>query len=99
MDFHYSELTNDYVPAAYERLLLDAMLGDSTLFSRGDSVNAAWEFVDPILNAWQNDDSIKLYGYPAGTWGPEQADALIEGNYIWRYPCKNLADDGEFCEL
>ena len=45
-----------------------------------------------------NDESVKVYGYPAGTWGPEPADELIE-NTNWRYPCKNLADDGKYCEL
>lgn len=100
MDFLYSDLTDAYVPDAYERLLLDCMQGDATLFARGDSVEAAWKYIDPILKAWKEDDSIPIYGYPAGTWGPEGVDALIEGeNMVWRYPCKNLADDGIFCEL
>lgn len=100
MDFHYTELSDAYVPSAYERLLLDAMLGDSTLYARGDAVEAAWAFVDPIINAWESGDSIPVYGYPAGTWGPEVADDMIEGeSRTWRYPCKNLADDGEYCEL
>jgi len=100
MDFQYSELTDAYVPDAYERLLLDCMQGDATLYARGDSVEAAWEFIDPILKAWKEDPTIPIYGYPAGTWGPENVDDLIEGkNMAWRYPCKNLADDGIFCEL
>lgn len=100
MDFLYSDLTDAYVPEAYERLLLDCMQGDATLYARGDSAEAAWEFIDPILNAWKEDSSIPIYGYPAGTWGPENVDDLIEGeNMIWRYPCKNLAEDGIFCEL
>lgn len=100
MDFHYSSLTNQRVPSAYERLLLDSMLGDSTLFARGDAVMSAWEFLNPILNAWENDKSIPIYGYPCGTWGPEVADDLIEEDgTTWRYPCKNLADDGIYCEL
>jgi len=100
MDFHYSDLSNVHVPSAYERLLYDAMIGDSTLYTRGDSVEAAWKFVAPIQNAWKNDPSIKVFGYPGGTWGPECADSLIEGeNMSWRYPCKNLSDDGEYCEL
>jgi len=100
MDFHYSDLSNVKLPTAYERLLLDAMLGDSTLFARGDAVEEAWKFIVPIQNAWQNDESIKIFGYPAGTWGPETADDLIEReNTSWRYPCKNLADDGLYCEL
>jgi len=100
MDFHYSDLTDAYMPEAYERLLLDCMQGDSTLYTRGDAVEAAWEFADPILKAWKNDPSIKMYGYPAGSWGPEPADSFIEGKHVtWRYPCKNLTDDDTYCEL
>ncbi|MDX1283560.1 MAG: glucose-6-phosphate dehydrogenase, partial [Draconibacterium sp.] len=98
MDFHYSDLANKNVPAAYERLLLDCMQGDATLYARGDAVEAAWEFVQPILNAWETNPEIPIYGYPAGTWGPEYSDKLILGGE-WRYPCKNLADDGLYCEL
>ena len=100
MDFHYKDLTDSYVPQAYQRLLLDCMQGDSTLYARGDAVEAAWRFVDPILKAWQEDSHIPLHGYPCGTWGPEVADQMIEGEMqSWRYPCKNLTDDGLYCEL
>ncbi len=100
MDFHYDDLTDSYVPEAYERLILDCMQGDATLYARGDSVEAAWQFVDPILEAWKSTNDIPIYGYPSGTWGPEHADQLIEGNnMMWRYPCKNLSDDGQYCEL
>jgi glucose-6-phosphate 1-dehydrogenase len=100
MDFHYKDLANNYIPQAYQRLLLDCMQGDSTLYARGDAVEAAWRFVDPILRAWEANPGIPLHGYPCGTWGPEIADEMIEGkNQSWRYPCKNLADDGQYCEL
>ena len=99
MDFHYSSLTNIQLPAAYERLLLDCLLGDATLYSRGDTIEAAWNFIQPILDEWVNDSSIPIYGYPAGTWGPLESDGLIDGEMTWRYPCKNLADDGLYCEL
>jgi glucose-6-phosphate 1-dehydrogenase len=100
MDFHYSDLSVDRIPSAYERLLYDSMKGDSTLFARIEEVMAAWKFLMPVLNAWENDKKIPLFGYSAGTWGPEHADELIEGeNMSWRYPCKNLADDGVYCEL
>ncbi|NOX67387.1 MAG: glucose-6-phosphate dehydrogenase, partial [Chlorobi bacterium] len=100
MDFHYSDLAHQRIPSAYERLLLDSMMGDPTLFARGDVVMSAWEFLDPVLNAWKNDKSIPVYGYPCGTWGPYIADDLIEEEgSTWRYPCKNLADDGIYCEL
>lgn len=100
MDFLYSQLQDTYVPGAYERLLLDAMLGDSTLYTRGDALEAAWKFVQPILTYWNENSEVPLYGYPSGSWGPEGADSLIEGeNMTWRYPCKNLSDDGIYCEL
>ncbi|HEX7584859.1 MAG TPA: glucose-6-phosphate dehydrogenase [Prolixibacteraceae bacterium] len=98
MDFHYSELSDIYLPSAYGRLLLDCMQGDATLYARGDAVEKAWEFVQPILDAWQNNPDIPIYGYPAGTWGPEVVDDLMEEG-MWRYPCKNLEHDGEYCEL
>ena len=100
LDFHYKSLTDNYIPEAYQRLLLDCMQGDSTLYTRGDAVEAAWRFVDPILKAWEEDEHFPLHGYPCGTWGPEVADLMFdEEAYTWRYPCKNLADDGLYCEL
>ena len=100
MDFHYQDLSDIYLPEAYERLLLDCMLCDSTLFTRGDAVEEAWKFADPIMKAWSEDKTIPMHGYPAGTWGPKIADDLIEGkNTSWRYPCKNLSSDGKYCEL
>lgn len=98
MDFHYDELSDVYLPSAYGRLLLDCIQGDATLYARGDAVEKAWDFVQPILNAWKNNPDIPIYGYPAGTWGPEIVDDLIDEG-LWRYPCKNLAHDGEYCEL
>ena len=100
MDFHYSDLSDVHLPSAYERLIYDAMIGDSTLYARSDAVEAAWKFVAPIQKVWESDPNQKIFGYPAGTWGPENSDDLIEkGGTGWRYPCKNLADDGEYCEL
>jgi glucose-6-phosphate 1-dehydrogenase len=100
MDFHYSDLSDVRLPDAYERLLLDCMLGDPTLFSRGDAVEETWRFIDPVLNYWKENHDIRLSGYPAGTWGPDNADKLIEGeDEMWRYPCKNLTSDSTCCEL
>ncbi len=100
MDFHYSDFAVERIPDAYERLIYDCMNGDSTLYTRSDAVLAAWKFLGPVIDAWSNDRSVPLYGYPAGTWGPEHADDLIEEPELtWRYPCKNLADDGVYCEL
>jgi glucose-6-phosphate 1-dehydrogenase len=77
MDFHYGTSFGKATPEAYERLLLDAMSGDATLFARRDEVEEAWKFVDAIHAAWRtrNDD---LAFYPAGSWGPSQADELIK---------------------
>ena len=100
MDFHYSDFASERIPEAYERLLHDCMNGDSTLYTRSDAVLAAWHFLDPVIKTWNNNHDIPVYGYPAGTWGPDKADELIEGPELtWRYPCKNLADDGIYCEL
>ena len=65
-------------PEAYERLLLDAMQGDPTLYARGDWVESSWALLDPILKAWAVGDASKFPNYEAGTWGPAEADALIE---------------------
>jgi glucose-6-phosphate 1-dehydrogenase len=100
MDFHYSELSNQRIPSAYERLLYDTMKGDSTLFARTEEVLEAWKFLTPVIDCWKNDKDVPLFGYPAGTWGPESADNLIEDiKMTWRYPCKNLSNDGVYCEL
>jgi glucose-6-phosphate 1-dehydrogenase len=86
MEFNYSDLTKKDVPAAYTRLLLDCMKGEPTLYARGDSVEAAWEFVDPILEAWEKNE-VPLYSYEPGSWGPLQADALWSGEGCgWRNP-------------
>ncbi len=100
MDFKYSDLNDQRVMPAYERLVFDTINGDKTLFAKADEVMAAWKFLMPIIDAWKDDHKIPVYGYPAGTWGPANADNLIEEQEIlWRYPCKNLIDDGEYCEL
>ncbi len=100
MDFHYSELNDHYIPGAYERLVLDCMTGDNMLYMQGEAAEETWKFVQPILDYWEKNKKAPLHGYPAGSWGPDIADDLIEGNEnTWRYPCKNLADDGVYCEL
>lgn len=101
MEFHYSELTNVHLPAAYERLLLDCMRGDATLYAHGESVEAAWAFVDPIIEAWRENPDILVYGYPAGTWGPDVADDMIDGGEkeTWHNPYKSLTLNDNFCVL
>jgi glucose-6-phosphate 1-dehydrogenase len=78
MDFHYGTSFGKASPEAYERLLLDAMSGDATLFARRDEVEEAWAFIDPIENAWAaKKNAPGLFFYPAGSWGPEEADDLL----------------------
>lgn len=70
MDFRYDSLSNDRLPEAYERLLLDAMLGDSTLYSRSDALEASWKIIDPIIKHWKEEGSENLYFYKSGEDGP-----------------------------
>ncbi|HYK53849.1 MAG TPA: glucose-6-phosphate dehydrogenase [Candidatus Eremiobacteraceae bacterium] len=78
MDFGYGETFGREDASPYERLILDCMKGDQTLFDRSDGVEAAWALIDPVLAAWQTDRNVAFPNYPAGTWGPADADALIE---------------------
>ena len=78
MEFRYGESFGATPPTAYETLLLDCMLGDPTLFNRDDAVELSWEFVDPILERWKQDEGKGLAFYPAGSWGPPEADDFIE---------------------
>lgn len=89
MEFHYAE---DFgaaaLPEAYERLLLDAMLGDASLFTRADEIELAWRVVDPILEDWARPDALALAFYEPGSWGPVEADRLLsrEGR-AWYADC------------
>ena len=74
------------LPEAYERLLLDALRGDATLFMRSAELEAAWEFVTPILESWQTGPAPKLPNYAAGTWGPAEAERLADDLGGWRQP-------------
>ncbi len=78
MDFRYGTTFGGSAPEAYERLNLDCMLGDPTLFARSDEVSAAWRFVTPILEAWREDPPTDFPNYAAGTWGPASASDLLE---------------------
>ncbi|SMB92620.1 glucose-6-phosphate 1-dehydrogenase [Hymenobacter roseosalivarius DSM 11622] len=77
MVFDYKGTYTSQAPEAYETLLLDTMLGDQTLFMRGDQVEAAWDLLMPILNSWQGRASQSFPNYSADSWGPEVAEALI----------------------
>jgi glucose-6-phosphate 1-dehydrogenase len=86
MDFHYATSFGKSSPEAYERLLLDAMAGDATLFARRDEVEEAWRFIDHIEHAWhQSDNPPSMASYVAGTWGPKEADELVQADgFMWR---------------
>jgi glucose-6-phosphate 1-dehydrogenase len=76
MDFLYGSTFREGLPEAYERLVLDAMLGDATLFTRADEIEEQWAIVDAIVAAWKRDRP-SFPNYPAGTWGPPSADELL----------------------
>ena len=78
MDFTYGSAFNVDSPDAYETLILDALLGDGSLFTRADEVEQAWSIVTPIIEAWLDAPPPDFPNYAAGTWGPEAADHLIE---------------------
>ncbi len=100
MDFSYSSLGELPTEDAYARLIEDCMLGDPTLFTRSDAVEASWKFFDPVLKYWQENPHAHLYGYPAGTWGPPESDRLMEEHGAhWTNPCKNLTNTDLYCEL
>lgn len=89
MDFKYSSILErgETMPDAYERLLLDCMLGDQTLFIRSDTIELAWQLLTPVLNAWESNapNSGELHTYPAGSWGPKASDKLIQDDdRFWR---------------
>jgi glucose-6-phosphate 1-dehydrogenase len=84
MEFRYGTSFLSESPEAYERLILDAMRGDATLFTRGDEIEALWGIIDPILAAWHEDTTSPIPEYPAGSAGPPEADALLVDDRKWR---------------
>jgi len=89
MDFKYADILEGSPSDAYERLLLDCMLNDQTLFIRNDNIETAWALLTPVLKAWEScgdkSEICKLHKYPGGSWGPEAADRIItEEGYSWR---------------
>jgi glucose-6-phosphate 1-dehydrogenase len=86
MEFSYGDAFAENSPEAYERLLLDALLGDATLFIRTDEVEQSWRIVDPIISHWAN-DSAPIPQYPADSWGPHEAELLVAGGgRRWHHP-------------
>lgn len=89
MEFHYRTSFEDVpLPDAYERLLLDALEGDATLFARRDEIEAAWKLIDSILESWQSSEAPPLLNYEQGSWGPAAAEELLakDGRH-WRHNC------------
>jgi glucose-6-phosphate 1-dehydrogenase len=97
MDFCYSQAFPDIsLPDAYERLLLDALKGDASLFARSDGIEASWRIIDPVIKAWESDaDAPSLEKYEKGGWGPAAADELLaRQGHKWRLSCGASDADG-----
>jgi glucose-6-phosphate 1-dehydrogenase len=85
MDFNYAEAFGEVAAPAYETLLLDIMIGEATLFTRSDEVEAAWRVIDPLIKYWESNRPKRMPTYAAGSWGPREADELIEKDEMeWR---------------
>ncbi len=84
MEFRYGTSFMSESPEAYERLILDAMRGDATLFTRNDEIEALWGIIDPILTAWHEDKSSEIAQYESGSSGPQQAEELLAEHRKWR---------------
>jgi glucose-6-phosphate 1-dehydrogenase len=87
MDFRYGTAFGSNTPEAYERLLLDSMRGEATLFTRRDEVEEQWAYIDRVFDAWRYEGNSPPPVYPAGSWGPEQGDDLLaRDGRRWRKP-------------
>lgn len=91
MEFDYDDAFGQTaVPDAYERLLLDVIKGDASLFTRGDSIELAWELIDPILHGWEQNNAPPLTFYESGNWGPIEAERLLaEDGGKWSIGCRD----------
>jgi glucose-6-phosphate 1-dehydrogenase len=88
MDFHFRDSFTGLLPDAYERLILEALRGDASLFTRSDGIEAAWKLIDSVANGWETSNIPDLSLYRRGSWGPSEANALLsrEGR-LWRSGC------------
>jgi glucose-6-phosphate 1-dehydrogenase len=91
MDFHYKDVYGEKaLPDAYERLILDAIQGDKSLFARNDEIERAWELVTPLIEAWESQEDPPLHPYPRGGLGPEQANGLFaQDDRKWVICCQH----------
>ena len=88
MDFHFRSSFDEALPEAYERLLLEALSGDASLFTRSDSIEEAWSLLDPVLQGWEQNADPPLVVYPVGSWGPSESEALLRRDgHAWRFGC------------
>jgi glucose-6-phosphate 1-dehydrogenase len=93
MDFHYRSSFNEALPEAYQRLLLEALAGDASLFTRNDSIDASWRLLDPILQGWETKKAPPLVIYPGGSWGPAESDQLLSRDgRSWRLGCIDMPE-------
>jgi glucose-6-phosphate 1-dehydrogenase len=88
MDFHYRDFYSGALPDAYERLLLEALRGEASLFTRSDGIEASWKLIDSITSGWENDGVPELTLYRRNSWGPSEANALLaQDGRLWRLGC------------
>lgn len=94
MEFHYrSSFNGTSLPEAYERLLLEALQGDASLFTRSDGIESSWRVIDPVLDAWARQNNPPLVTYKRGGWGPAEADELLaRAGHVWRLGCVDESD-------
>ena len=81
MDFNYADAFGGRSPDAYETLILDCLMGDATLYSSSDWIEKSWELLMPLLEAWGASSASKMPTYPAGSWGPKEADRMFENEW------------------
>jgi glucose-6-phosphate 1-dehydrogenase len=92
MDFHYRDSFGELLPEAYEKLILDALEGDASLFTRSDGIEASWGLVDPVIQGWEQAGDASLNSYDPGSWGPPEADALLSRDgRAWWLSCQEHA--------
>ncbi len=97
MAFEYDQYFGEEpLPDAYERLILDAVKGDASLFTRSDSIEAAWQLIDPIIKGVETQPDYPLYTYEIGSWGPVEADQILgRDGFTWHHGCRSLKHEDQ----
>jgi glucose-6-phosphate 1-dehydrogenase len=98
MEFHYrSYFVQGAIPEAYERLLIDALKGDASLFARSDEIELAWKLIDPIVQSSTAQEVPQPVIYEPGSWGPGEADALLRRyGHVWQTGCHHTEDNNDY---